>query len=89
LLECTVRRVTPESYQLPACGVCGRHMLPGERTQEYVSPDGERRAVCDLCRDNVKRSGWVRADRAPQMPAEEPEKRPRGRLMARFNKSEQ
>lgn len=60
-------------------------MLPGERTEEYVSPDGERRAVCDLCRDNVKSSGWVRADRAPQVPAEEPEKRPRGRLLARLS----
>ena len=60
-------------------------MLPGERTQEYMSPDRERRAVCDLCRDNVKRSGWVRADRAPQMPAEEPERRPRGRLLARLS----
>jgi hypothetical protein len=60
-------------------------MLPGERTQEYVSPDRERRAVCDLCRDQVKRSGWVRADRATQVPAEEPEKRPRGRLLARLS----
>jgi hypothetical protein len=59
-------------------------MLPGERTQEYLSPDRERRAVCDLCRDKVKRSGWVRADRAPQMPVEEPEK-PRRRLRERLS----
>jgi hypothetical protein len=43
------------------CGICGRNILRGERTQEYVNPDGHRAAVCDLCRARVQRAGWLRA----------------------------
>lgn len=39
-------------------------MLPGERAREYLTPDREPRAVCDLCRANAQRAGWVRADLA-------------------------
>lgn len=70
--------VAAESPQPEACDVCGRHMLPGEHARDYLTPDHERRAVCDLCRSKAQRAGWVRADRAP--PAHEPpapEQRPR------------
>jgi hypothetical protein len=62
------------------CDVCGRHMLSGERTQAFLTPNGERRAVCDLCRDKVKQAGWPRADDAavPEPPPE-PERQPRRR----------
>jgi hypothetical protein len=53
-------------------------MLSGERTQAFVAPGGERRAVCDLCRAEVRAAGWERADSpAPPEPAPEPEQRPR------------
>jgi hypothetical protein len=61
-------------------------MLPGERTREYVTPDRDRRAVCDLCRAQAQRAGWVRADYTTAAPpTEEPEKpeRPRRRLRRR------
>jgi hypothetical protein len=47
-----------------ACEVCGRTILKGEHTRHYVSPDGEQREVCDLCRGRVEAERWVRADRA-------------------------
>jgi len=49
--------------QPQACDVCERTILKGERTREYVSTGGEKRAVCDLCRARVEAAGWVRADR--------------------------
>ena len=66
------------NLQPETCDVCGRHMLSGERTQAFLAPNDERRAVCDLCRDKVKQAGWARADPAvaPE-PASEPEERPR------------
>lgn len=70
--------VAAESPQPDACDVCGRTMLPGERAREYLTPDRERRAVCDLCRAAAQRAGWVRADRVrdEEEPAE-PTRRPR------------
>jgi hypothetical protein len=58
-------------------------MLPGERTRAYVAPAGDQRSVCDLCRDKAERAGWVRADRAPTHPENEPAQRPRRRLRLR------
>jgi hypothetical protein len=56
--------MAPDGPQPDACEVCGRTILKGERTREYVSPDGEHRAVCDLCRARVEAAGWVRAEDA-------------------------
>jgi hypothetical protein len=53
-------------------------MLSGERTQAFLTPGDERRAVCDLCRAKVKQAGWVREVRGGSArPDDEPEKRPR------------
>jgi len=57
----------------PTCEVCGRTILKGERTRRYVSPDGEQREVCDLCRTRVEGARWVRADRAEVKPPPEAE----------------
>jgi hypothetical protein len=53
--------VLPTSGDHGACGVCGRTILRGETTREYVSPDGDHVEVCDLCRDRVAAAGWTRA----------------------------
>jgi hypothetical protein len=42
------------------CSICGRTILKGEHTRVYVSPDRERRAVCELCRGRADAVGWVR-----------------------------
>jgi len=79
-----LRRVEAESLEPQVCDVCGRHMLPGEHTREYVTPQRERRAVCDLCRTKAQRAGWVRADRAPEpSPDEHGDEKPRRRLRFR------
>jgi hypothetical protein len=69
--------------EFDACEVCGRNMLSGERTHPYVSPEGERRAVCDVCRVRVQSAGWSRADRSAQQPPpseEQPKRRGRRRV---------
>ena len=79
--RCYLAPVDPESSEPQACDVCGRHMLSGERTREYVTPHDDRRAVCDLCRAKVHSAGWVRADLAEhQRPKEEAKDKPRRRL---------
>ncbi|MGI9556969.1 MAG: hypothetical protein ACR2N5_03410, partial [Solirubrobacterales bacterium] len=57
-----------------SCGVCGRTMLAGETTRDYVSPEGETKGVCPLCKERAEQSGWTRADlprRPPPMPPRE------------------
>jgi hypothetical protein len=53
-----------EPQPFEACDVCGRTILRGERIAEYVTPDGESRGVCTLCRLAAEDAGWVRADSA-------------------------
>jgi len=60
------------------CAVCGRTLLSGERTRSYISPDGERRAVCDLCRPRAEQLGWVWEELADEMSAQPPKRRRRG-----------
>ncbi len=65
------------------CAVCGRSILSGERTRSYISPDGERRAVCDLCRPRAEQLGWVWEELAGEVSAEPPKRR-RGGLGGLF-----
>jgi hypothetical protein len=62
------------------CAVCGRTILSGERTRSYLSPDGERRAVCDLCRGRAEELGWVWEEIAGEAPAAPPKRRRGGGL---------
>lgn len=63
------------------CDVCGRTILAGERTREYLTTEAERRAVCALCRPRAEGAGWITADRAEElMPARGRERRAGGRL---------
>jgi hypothetical protein len=49
-----------------SCSVCGRTILKGERTRTYLTPDGDRRTVCDLCRSRAEALHWVWAEVANQ-----------------------
>ncbi len=60
------------------CAVCGRTILSGERTRSYISPDGERRAVCDLCRPRAEQLGWVWEELAEETSSQPPKRRRRG-----------
>ncbi len=60
------------------CAVCGRTLLSGERTRSYISPDGERRAVCDLCRPRAEQLGWVWEELADELSTQPPKRRRRG-----------
>ena len=50
------------------CSVCGRTILGGEQTRTYLTPERERRTVCDLCRDRAERVGWVWEEIAADLP---------------------
>ena len=60
-----------------SCSVCGRTILAGERTRLYVTPEGEKRNVCELCRDRAEQIGWVWEDLVGALPAETPRRRRR------------
>jgi hypothetical protein len=51
-----------EPEQFEVCDACGRTILRGERTTAYLTADGERQRVCDLCRERAEEAGWVQAD---------------------------
>lgn len=50
--------------EFPACDVCGRTVLRGERVVRYLTPDREPHDVCALCRDEAEEAGWVKAGSA-------------------------
>jgi hypothetical protein len=79
-----------------SCSVCGRTMLKGERTRIYITPEGEKRAVCELCRGRAESHGWLweeAAAEAPAAPQRQRRRRPllsgllRGRALARSQAS--
>lgn len=59
------------------CAVCGRTILSGERTRSYISPDGEKRDVCELCRERAEQLGWLWGEAAGEVRAA-PARRRRG-----------
>ena len=64
--------------EVESCSVCGRTILAGERTRIYLTNEGERRAVCDLCRERAEHVGWVWEEVAPD--SQPPAGRRRGGL---------
>jgi hypothetical protein len=42
------------------CAVCERRLLQGEMQTRFVSPDGSRHIVCELCIPRADRLRWVR-----------------------------
>jgi len=47
-----------------ACQVCGRRLLPGERSLTYVTRDGREAAVCELCKSRAEAAGWMQPGEA-------------------------
>jgi hypothetical protein len=64
----------------PSCSVCGRTILKGERTRTYLTPDGERRDVCELCRSRAEALHWVWAEAANGEQPARAQRRRRGSL---------
>ena len=65
-----------------SCSVCGRTILKGERTRTYLTPDGEKRIVCELCRARAEALEWIWSeDTDAQRPAPSRRRR-RGSLAA-------
>jgi hypothetical protein len=72
----------PQSFE--ECAVCGRTVLRGEQVVEYVTPDGESRATCALCRTRAEEAGWIRAD-SPDAHRPPPARRRRGLRLGSLN----
>ena len=53
-----------ENLPDPACAVCGRRLLPGERPITFLTRDGEEVEVCELCKARAEAAGWLRPDEA-------------------------
>jgi len=72
----------PEATPQPdSCSVCARTILAGERTLEYVTREGEPRAVCELCRVRAEAAGWIPAGlAAAALPVRERNGGGRGRM---------
>jgi len=61
--------------EFETCAVCGRTILRGERSFEYVDPQGSTATVCPLCKPRAEELGWVPAEFASRMPPPEPRRR--------------
>ncbi len=63
-----------------SCSVCGRTILKGENTRTYLTPDGEPRTVCDLCRSRAEALHWVWSE-LTEGTQPDPSRRSRGSLV--------
>src|SRR5947199_9314623 len=66
-----------------ACDICGRTILKGERTENYLAPGGKRYIVCELCTDRAYQEGWIRESAHDELPAARPREQRRS-LFGRF-----
>ena len=74
-------------HESVSCDVCGRTILKGEGTETYLSPDGRRHDVCELCFGRAEREGWIRESAAGDLPARTPRAEPRRSLLRRFRRA--
>jgi hypothetical protein len=66
----------------PVCSVCGRTILKGERTRTYVTPEGDRRTVCELCPARAESLDWVWEEALGDRPHPSPPPRRRRRVLS-------
>lgn len=79
----------------PACAVCGRRLLAGERPSTYVTREWVEVTVCELCKARAEAAGWMRPEEAEELRASGvgvERRRPRGQmlegLLSRFQGSQ-
>ena len=69
----------PTETSQRTCAICARTLLLGERSFEYANREGERLAVCQLCKPRANAAGWLRPDEAlAQVPPRSGRRRRRG-----------
>src|SRR6476469_6952478 len=69
----------------PACAVCGRRLLPGERPTDFITRDGAEVVVCELCKPRAEAAGWLRPDEADALRAAggvRERRRPRSQMLS-------
>src|SRR5947209_2438309 len=68
-----------------SCDICGRTILKGERTENYLAPGGQRYIVCELCTDRAYQEGWIRESAHDELPASYPREQRRS-ILGRFRR---
>ncbi len=67
--------------------MCGRNILRGERSFEYVDDQGETAGVCSLCKQRAEEIGWLPAAFAAAAAQTEPRLRGAAALRERIARS--
>jgi hypothetical protein len=73
--------------EFEVCTVCGRSILRGERSFEYVDDRGETVGVCPLCKPRAEEIGWLPAAFAASVQEAEPRLRGAAALRERIARS--
>lgn len=71
------------------CDVCARTILKGERTENYIGPEGQRYLVCELCGPRAEQSGWIRESAHADLPAHHKRSEPRRSLLGRLRRNQE